>query len=1063
MKKEGLLFSGGAAVALAAGLLLAPSGTAKPHRAAVVRKPSRSAAAWHPPTTAPTAPAAAGARRRAAGVSAAALRPVQVAPDSDAPEEADASCKPSIGRAREAMEATARTDVKSEGDRWAEWFYGQRSYPSETIPPDAMGKAYKSAIAHNKKGGGKNGAASTISAVSGSGGSQTRNGITALASLPSWSPLGPSQIPRGQTDITAGPRQTVSGRVSAIAVDPNNSDVVYVGGAQGGVWKTTNATSASPSWTALTDSQPSLAVGTIAIDPANTNIVYVGTGEANGSCDSYYGQGILRSTDGGATWTQLAGNTGGPFAGQSISKIIVDPVTAGTDGATTLWASTALGFLSSGTEQCALGTGIYNGAVWRSTDSGNTWTRLNVPTGALSGPGARIHDMVLDPVDANILYVAVRAAPTASDGGVWRSNNAKDAHPKFTLVNSGFANAAGAFPPIRRITLGIANQTTLPLQRTLYAAIENASGSGLWGMYKTVSGGSNWSHVDAGNHGNGKIVGTTLTRSNGPSFTAAWTGRRIILGDTVAARVSHVTNANTITLSVDFGPKPVTLTWSVAAYPDYCAGQCFYDMTVGVDPHDATGNTLYVGGNPHSFATDLNDSHHKSHTLWVSTDGGNSWGSVSQGTAASGGIHTDDHAVVFDPNSAGRVYDGNDGGLWRSDDGGASWTDLNTNLAITQFQSVALHPSDPTKVLGGTQDNGTDYHDPNVAAPPAYFHSDDGDGGQSLIDQSTADVYLHTYFNGSSFMGPAIDLGPFFFGTNPGEGGPATWFFGGGYFGYGPYYYNGMQPHDRVSFYAPMAQNIGSSSGLVGNNPEYFGSNRLYRSLLALPYFFQASYGSSWTAVSPDITRNDGADYLSAISTLPGEVGGREIIYTGSAEGRIEASSNVDPGCHPGAFSPKGTPPPGPPPPTPCVATWTTIDDPSILPNRFVTEIEVDASDATGNTAYATFSGFNVNTPTRPGHVFKVTNGLSAPTWEDISGDLPDVPANCIAVDPGGTIYVGTDIGVFQSTDGGAHWDYDNDSFPTVAVFGLDRNANTGQIVASTHGRGMFELVPAGP
>jgi len=127
--------------------------------------------------------------------------------------------------------------------------------------------------------------------------------------------------------------------------------------------------------------------------------------------------------------------------------------------------------------------------------------------------------------------------------------------------------------------------------------------------------------------------------------------------------------------------------------------------------------------------------------------------------------------------------------------------------------------------------------------------------------------------------------------------------------------------------------------------------------------------------------------------------------------------------------------------------------------------MEADASDTTGNTAYATFSGFNSNTPTRPGHVFKTTNGLSGtPTWTDISGDLPDVPANCIALDPTtGTIFLGTDIGIFESSNGGVNWTYDSDSLPTVAVFGLDRNPNTGQIVASTHGRGMFEFVPAGP
>ena len=1045
LKKPAVFFLGGVAAILTAGLFLGRSGAAKPAVRRAKATPARAVLTAAAPTRALAPRKEAAASRSAAPLRTARassvlrVSPVAVEEEGELVESAP-KCKPSIAAARERLSEASRGDVKGEGDKWAEWFYGQRSYPAQTIPEDAMGKAYNSAVAHNKGGHGKSGAAGVMSASSSA--TATRDGAVELASLPSWTALGPSRIPAGQTDRTAGPRTTVSGRVSAIAVDPTNSDVVYAGGAQGGVWKSTNATSGSPTWTQLTDTQASLAVGTIVIDPANTNIVYVGTGEANGSCDSYYGQGILRTTDGGATWVQLAGNTGGPFAGQAISKILIDPATAGTSNGTTLWASTALGFLSSGTEQCALATGVYNGAVWRSSDSGNTWTRLDVPTGALSGPGARIHDMELDPADDNVLYVAVRAAPTAADGGVWRSNNALDVHPHFNLISSGFANAASAFPPIRRITLGIANQSTLPSQRTLYAAIENSSGSGLWGLYRTTSGGSNWSHVDAGNGGNGKVLGTTLTRLNGPAFTAAWTGRRIILGNFVAARVSHVTNANTMTLSVDFGSKPVTETWSVAAYPDYCAGQCFYDMTIGVDPHDSTGNTVYVGGNPHPFATDLNDSAHRSHTLWVSTDGGNSWGSVSQGSAATGGIHTDDHAVVFDPGAAGRVYDGNDGGIWRSEDGGATWTDLNTNLAITQFQSVALHPSDTSKVLGGTQDNGTDLHDPAVATPSAWFHSDDGDGGQSLIDQSIPDFVFHTYFNqATSLMGPAIDLS-----ISGGETGPSNWFFAGAYFGYGPYYYNGMQPGDRVSFYAPLAHNAGSSSGTFGNNPVYFGSNRLYRSNLPLPYFFQGTYGPAWTAVSADITRNDGVDFLSAVVSFPGTIGGKEVIYAGSSEGSIHVSAAVDPTCAP---------------PGPCVVAWTAIDDPSTLPNRFVTEMELSTSDGTGNTVYATFSGFNVNTPARPGHVFKTTNGLSgAVTWTDISGDLPDVPVNCIALDPGGTLYVGTDIGVFQSVDGGTHWDFDNDSFPTVAVFGLDRNPNTGQIVAATHGRGMFQLVP---
>ncbi len=121
-----------------------------------------------------------------------------------------------------------------------------------------------------------------------------------------------------------------------------------------------------------------------------------------------------------------------------------------------------------------------------------------------------------------------------------------------------------------------------------------------------------------------------------------------------------------------------------------------------------------------------------------------------------------------------------------------------------------------------------------------------------------------------------------------------------------------------------------------------------------------------------------------------------------------------------------------------------------------MSEIEADSSDVTGKTAYATFSGFNGNSPGHPGHVFKTTDGA---TWTDISGALPDIPATCIALN-GGSIYVGTDIGVFQSDDGGTSWVFLDNGLPHVAVFGLDRNLSNGDIIASTHGRGMFKLVP---
>lgn len=917
---------------------------------------------------------------------------------------------PILPRLLEKMERATRGEgLAGEGDPWNKWFYDQRKYPATTLPPDAIGKALRAAKAKN-----------TPKAQAGAA-----SGARAILTVPSWTPLGPSQIPGGQTDTSlgGGPNPfaagTVSGRVSAIAIDPTNPNVVYCGGAQGGVWKTTNALAASPTWTPISDFEVSLAIGDIAIDPVNPNIIYVGTGEANGSCDSYYGQGILRSTDGGATWTLLTG--GGFFTNEAISRIVIDPATAGSATSTTLWASTVLGFFSSGTEDCGLPPGAYNGALFRSTDSGATWQVQNVPTGA---PGsARIHDMALDPADSNFLYVAVRGFP-ATAGGIWRSNNAKDPIAHFNKVDTGFAQVDVASPPVRRITLGVGHEPTLPLKRTLYAAL-GSSAETLWGFYKSTNGGATWAHVDAGNNGISKVLGDTVTRRNGPAFTASMEGHRIVLDNQFSRYVKTVVNGSTLKLDSAITAVSMQMTWSVSSYPLYCEGQCFYDMTIGVDPADPTANTVYVGGNPHSFNADTSGVA-GGHTNWRTLDGGKTWRSISQGASFAGGVHTDDHAIAFDTSvTPTRIYDGNDGGIWSSDDQGASWKNLNTNIAITQFQGLALTGANPALVLGGTQDNGTNLLNyPGGPPAPAWFHTDFGDGGQSVIDQANPNRMFHTYFNASfAFYGPAR--------TFPTAGLPGSWPFAGCYFGYGPQYYNGMGTcTDPVSFYAPMTSNPSFTPNVI-----YFGTDKVYRSPSPQPTVFKLS---SWTAVSPSLTDVDAGGFLSAIGVFNGTVGGKEIVYAGSALGEVSVSSNVVP-------SGVGT-------------TWTAIS--AGLPGRFVSEIEVDSSDSTGNTAYVTFSGFNANSPGQPGHVFKTTNALSgSATWTDISGNLPDIPATCIAL-KGGTIYVGTDIGVFQTTDGGATWVFLDNGLPHVAVFGLDKNSVTGDIIASTHGRGMFKLVP---
>jgi hypothetical protein len=119
-----------------------------------------------------------------------------------------------------------------------------------------------------------------------------------------WSAIGPA--PQATTSPPNG-NTNVSGRITGVAVDPTNSNNIYIAAAGGGVWKTTNGGTA---WTPLTDGQQTLSMGAIAVAPSNANKIYAGTGEANNSADSNYGRGILTSNDGGATWSLSTGPGG---------------------------------------------------------------------------------------------------------------------------------------------------------------------------------------------------------------------------------------------------------------------------------------------------------------------------------------------------------------------------------------------------------------------------------------------------------------------------------------------------------------------------------------------------------------------------------------------------------------------------------------------------------------------------------------------------------------------------------------------------------------------------------
>ena len=160
-------------------------------------------------------------------------------------------------------------------------------------------------------------------------------------SLPQWRQLGPTTVPNGQTYGSS--RVNVSGRIASIAIDPSNASHVLVGAANGGVWESFDKGS---SWFPRTDYQATLAVGAIAFDPTDPSVVYCGLGEGNWW--SWLGTGVLRSTDGGTTWSPRCT---APFVGQGFYDLVVDSH----DHRRLLAATT--------------------GGLYVSTDRGLTWTQ----------------------------------------------------------------------------------------------------------------------------------------------------------------------------------------------------------------------------------------------------------------------------------------------------------------------------------------------------------------------------------------------------------------------------------------------------------------------------------------------------------------------------------------------------------------------------------------------------------------------------------------------------------------------------------------------------------------
>ena len=228
--------------------------------------------------------------------------------------------------------------------------------------------------------------------------------------MATWVNQGPAPSFGGQTEGIVGPgtvnnpSNPVSGAVEAIAAQPGNANVVYVGTVNGGVWKTTNATATSPTWTPLTDNQVSLSSGAIAFAPNDSTYqtLYVGTGSFSSSGgDGTPGRGLLKTTDGGATWTNL--NPGGIFTNRKIKSVVPTSLNGG--------------------DTLLIGTFDNGGGVYRSTNGGTNFTRISGTNGL---PNAGVSILVPDPFNTSVFYAGVpnNGVYRSDDGGVtWAARN----------------------------------------------------------------------------------------------------------------------------------------------------------------------------------------------------------------------------------------------------------------------------------------------------------------------------------------------------------------------------------------------------------------------------------------------------------------------------------------------------------------------------------------------------------------------------------------------------------------------------------------------------------------
>ncbi len=844
--------------------------------------------------------------------------------------------------------------------------------------------------------------------------------VAATIPVSTWTAFGPGAVDTPSYGL-------VTGRVAALALDPADvgGNTLYVGTTGGGVWKAFNAASSAPSaisFTPLTDGLEalssvqggSLSIGALTVQPQGTGVVLAGTGDANNVPDSYYGGGILRSANGGQTWTmtqrtsdpqnncagaQNYGFEGEGFAGFAWST--PNPLALNQQPVNTNLVVAAVSQAYEGTLVNAQWAGLSYEGLYYSTDAGNCWNLATItdglgadvqgPKDAFTAPdGNGATSVVWNPV-RQMFFAAIRfhGYYQSPDGVTWTRMVQQPGGGLTTLLCPTNQLQTGSIAcPIFRGSLAVDPYTGDTFAWTVDA---NNQDQGLWQDQCMIAAG----------------VCTNPT----PTFARQWNTQALESNTTLGAA------------TIENG----AYTLALAAAP--------------TAPEQGQDTILLAGAED----------------IWrCSLAGGCVWrNTTNASTCMSAQVASYQHALVWSATNPLEMFVGNDSGLWRSMDeiaeGGAvcsasdalHFQNLNGTLgSLSDVVSLAQDPSATASMMVGLGVNGTAGIKTEAGPVAEWPQILGGDGGAVAIDQhNNTNWYVNTepgvwiYLCSQAAGCTAADFGGTPVVTDDDVGGD----------GY------------SMDVPAPFIVDSADATQLL------VGTCRVWRG---------PASGGGWNssnAISPildDIGSAgpcNGNGLIRSIAAMP--VQGQEVIYVGMY-GAADGGGNIAGHLLRAVLLPNGEAP-----------VWADVtlnpvqNDPQYGVNAYghdISSIFIDSHDATGNTVYVTVEGV-ANPSESIRMVYRTVDGGAH--WNFLDSNLPESPANAVVVDPqdANTVYVALDAGVYVTTEAGTGnclnpqtpcwWEFGT-GLPEAPVVGLIASSAAAQsrvLTAATYGRGVWQ------